>query len=93
MTIFGIDLRKLSGFDFPVFSFSWQLIWPQEKLKTMLMQNFGETNKEHYDNNYVIMVFSVVVNCIISMDFSFSLLYRQVHCAINLKITFDIHSG
>ena len=92
MTIFGIDLRKLSGFDFPVFSFSWQLIWPQEKLKAMLMQNFGVTNKEHYDN-YVIMVFSVVVNCIISMDFSFSLLYRQVHGAINLKITFDIHSG
>ena len=22
--------------------------WPQEKLKTMLMQNFGVTNKEHY---------------------------------------------
>ena len=31
-----------------VFSFSWELKWPQEKLKTMLMQNFGETNKEHY---------------------------------------------
>ena len=22
--------------------------WPQEKLKTMLMQNLGVTNKEHY---------------------------------------------
>ena len=22
--------------------------WPQEKLKTMLMQNFGVTNKEYY---------------------------------------------
>ena len=31
-----------------VFSFSWELKWPQEKLKTMLMQNFGGTNKEHY---------------------------------------------
>ena len=31
------------------FSFSWELKWPQEKLKTMLMQNFGVTNKEHYD--------------------------------------------
>ena len=31
-----------------VFSFSWELKWPQEKLKTMLMQNFGVTNKEHY---------------------------------------------
>ena len=31
-----------------VFSCSWELKWPQEKLKTMLMQNFGLTNKEHY---------------------------------------------
>ena len=31
-----------------VFSFSWELKWPQEILKTMLMQNFGVTNKEHY---------------------------------------------
>ena len=23
------------------FSFSWELKWPQEKLKTMVMQNFG----------------------------------------------------
>ena len=26
----------------------WKLKWPQEKLNTMLMQNFGVTNKEHY---------------------------------------------
>ena len=31
-----------------VFSFSWEFKWPQEKLKTMLMQNLGVTNKEHY---------------------------------------------
>ena len=31
-----------------VFSFSWELKWPQGKLKTMLMQNFGVTDKEHY---------------------------------------------
>ena len=31
-----------------VFSFSWELKWPQEKLKTILMQNFGVINKEHY---------------------------------------------
>ena len=31
-----------------IFSFSWELKWPQEKLKTMLVQNFGVTNKEHY---------------------------------------------
>ena len=31
-----------------VFSFSWELKLPQEKLKTMPMQKFGVTNKEHY---------------------------------------------
>ena len=30
------------------FSFSWGHFNSQEKLKTMLMQNFGVTNKEHY---------------------------------------------
>ena len=31
-----------------VLSFSWELKRPQEKLKTMLMQTFGVTNKENY---------------------------------------------
>ena len=31
-----------------VFSFSWEIKWPQEKLKTILTQNFGVTIKEHY---------------------------------------------
>ena len=31
-----------------VFNFSWELTRPQERLKTMLLQNFGVTNKEHY---------------------------------------------
>ena len=31
-----------------VFSFSWELKLPQEKLKTMPTQKFGVTNKEHY---------------------------------------------
>ena len=31
-----------------VFSFSWELKWPQEKLKTMLMQNFGVINKTNW---------------------------------------------
>ena len=31
-----------------VFSFSWGHFNCQEKLKTMLMQNFGATNTEHY---------------------------------------------
>ena len=31
-----------------VFSFSWGHFNSQEKLKTMLMQNLGVTNKEYY---------------------------------------------
>ena len=31
-----------------VFSFSWGHFNSQEKLKTMVMQNFGVTNKEQY---------------------------------------------
>ena len=31
----------------PKFSFSWELKWPKEKLKTMLMQILGVTSKEH----------------------------------------------
>ena len=31
-----------------VFSFFWQLKWPQEKLKAMVMQNFGVTKEEYY---------------------------------------------
>ena len=31
-----------------VFSFSWELKWPQEKLKTMLMKNFVVINKEYF---------------------------------------------
>ena len=42
-----------------VFNFSRELKWPQEKLKIMLMQNFGVTKKEHYG---MFMVFSGVVN-------------------------------
>ena len=30
------------------FSFSWGHFNSKEKLKTMVMQNFGVTNKEHY---------------------------------------------
>ena len=31
-----------------VFSFSWGHFNSQEKLKTVIMQHFGVTNKEHY---------------------------------------------
>ena len=48
------------GKPFPLLdSITWEFKWPQKKLKTMLLQNFGVTNKEHY--GYV-MAFSIVVN-------------------------------
>ena len=42
-----------------VFSFSWELKWHQEKLKTMLMQNFGVTNKEHYGMLWYFLEWSI----------------------------------
>ena len=44
-----------------VFSFSWELKWPQEKLKTMLiMKNFGRKNKEHYSMLWYFLGWSLV---------------------------------
>ena len=42
-----------------VFSFSWELKWPQEKLKTILMQNFRVTNKEHYGMLWYFLEWSI----------------------------------
>ena len=39
---------------------SWSK-WPQEKLKTMLIQNFGVTNKEHYGMLWYFLEWSIVV--------------------------------
>ena len=44
-----------------VFSFSWELKWPQEKLKTMLMQNFWVTNKEHHGMLWQFLEWSIIV--------------------------------
>ena len=44
-----------------VVSFSWELKWPQEKLKTMLMQTFGVTNKEHYGMLWYYLVWSIAL--------------------------------
>ena len=44
-----------------VFGFSWELKWPQEKLKTMLMQNFGMTNKEYDGMLWYFLEWSIVV--------------------------------
>ena len=43
-----------------VFSFSWGYFNSQEKLKTMLMQNFGVTNKEHYSVLWYFLEWSIV---------------------------------
>ena len=43
-----------------VFSFSWELKWSQEKLKTMFMQNFADDKQRAL---WYVMVFSGVVNC------------------------------
>ena len=43
-----------------VLSFSWGFFNSQEKLKTMLMQNFGVTNKEHYGMLWYFLEWSIV---------------------------------
>ena len=42
-----------------VFSFCWELKCPQENLKTMLMQNFGVTNIEHYGMLWYFLEWSI----------------------------------
>ena len=42
-----------------VFSFSWELNGPQEKLKIMLIQNFWVTNKEHYGMLWYFLEWSI----------------------------------
>ena len=37
----------------------WDLFNSQEKLKTMLMQNFGETNKEYYGMLWYFLEWSI----------------------------------
>ena len=44
-----------------VFSFSWELKWSQEKLKTMLIQSFGVTNKEHFGMLWYFLEWSINV--------------------------------
>ena len=43
-----------------VFIFSWGRFNSQEKLKTMLMQNFGVTNKEHYGILWYFLKWSIL---------------------------------
>ena len=44
---------------------SWELKWPQENLKTMLMQNFGATNKEHYGMLWYFLERSIAMFCVL----------------------------
>ena len=50
-----------------VFSFSWGHFNSQEKLKTMLMENFGVTNKEHYGMLWYFLEWSIVTNVEVCM--------------------------
>ena len=45
-----------------VFCFSWEFKWHQEKLKLMLMQNFGVTNEEYYGMLWYFLEWSIKKN-------------------------------
>ena len=47
-----------------VFGVSWELKWPQEKLKTMLIQNFGVTEKEYYGMLWYFLEWSILIDLI-----------------------------
>ena len=51
-----------------VFSFFWELKWPQEKLETMLMQNFGVPNKEYYGMLWYFLEWSIVLIQVYNCD-------------------------
>ena len=47
--------------------------WPQEKLKTMLMQNLGVTNKEHYGmlwSGQLEVFYVLFINCFKLLGFN-----------------------
>ena len=62
LTTGNLTVSQLCALIFEVsfFSFSQGHFNSQEKLKTMLMQNFGVTSKEHYI--WYVMPLSAVVN-------------------------------
>ena len=47
-----------------VFSFSWELNWPLEKLETMLMQNLEVTSREYHGMLWYFLEWSVVLTTI-----------------------------
>ena len=62
---------------FPINSQFWKLKCPQEKLKTMLMQNFGLTNKEHYGMLWYSLEWSIGIQAYA----------YHIHCRITGSIT------
>ena len=53
--------------DLKIFSFSWGHFNSQEKLKTMLMQNFGVTNIEHHGMLWYFLQWSfAIISAVIS---------------------------
>ena len=47
-----------------VFSFSWGHLNSQARLKTMLLQNFGVTNKEYYRMLWYFQSGQLLANCL-----------------------------
>ena len=60
-----------------VFNLSWELKWPQEKQKTMHMQNFGVTNKEHYGMLWYFLEWSIIYTF---FRVNLQLLKLLIHC-------------
>ena len=65
-----------------VFSFSW----PQEKLKTMLIQIFGVTKKEHYGMLWYFLEWSIAVPICKSVD-----LVRVLYLPVLFCTATEIH--
>ena len=63
-----------------VLSFSWGHFNSPEKLKTMLMQNFGVTNKEYYGMLWYFLEWSIV-HSKTQINFPLFLFPRLAHAA------------
>ena len=61
------------------FSFSWGHFNSPEKLKTMLMQNFGVTNKEYYGMLWHFLYWSILVNIDHYWDVRVYVTFLRVH--------------
>ena len=48
-------------------NFAWDHFNSQEKLKTMLMENFGVTNKEHYGMLWYLWSGQLIITCSLTL--------------------------